>query len=68
MTWTISFQAKAGFGMNIIAILVVTLGINTWGYSYYDLGTFPDWARATIPTLAPTIVTTTGLIFYKNYF
>ena len=39
-------QAKAGFGMNIIGILIVTLGINTWGYSYYGLGEFPAWAEA----------------------
>lgn len=38
-------MAKAGFGMNIIGILVVTLSINTWGNSYYKLHTFPDWAK-----------------------
>lgn len=32
--------------MNIIGILIVTLGINTWGYSYYGLGEFPAWAEA----------------------
>lgn len=37
-------MAKAGFGMNIIGILMVTLSINTWGYAYYDLGNFPTWA------------------------
>ncbi|XP_066927494.1 Na(+)/citrate cotransporter-like isoform X2 [Clytia hemisphaerica] len=43
---TVADMAKAGFGMNIIGILLVTLSINTWGYEYYDLGTFPEWARA----------------------
>ncbi|XP_057295810.1 Na(+)/citrate cotransporter-like isoform X2 [Hydractinia symbiolongicarpus] len=37
-------MAKAGFGMNIIGIIMVTLSINTWGYAYYDLGNFPTWA------------------------
>ena len=32
--------------MNIICIGVLTLGINTWGYAYFDLGTLPDWAKA----------------------
>jgi len=43
---TVWDMAKAGFGMNIIGILVVTLSINTWGYSYYGLSEFPDWAMA----------------------
>merc|ERR1711973_59511 len=53
-------MAKAGFGMNIIAILIVTLGINTWGRAYYDLGTFPDWAKdghIIVPTTAAAITT-----------
>ena len=42
----LSFQAKAGFGLNVIGILIVTLGINTWGKAYYGLGQFPTWAVA----------------------
>ena len=33
--------------MNIICIAVLTLGINTWGYAYFDLGTLPLWASST---------------------
>lgn len=43
---TVADMAKAGFGMNIIGILIVTLSINTWGYAYYDFGNFPDWASS----------------------
>lgn len=35
---------KAGFGMNIIGIIVVTLSINTIGLAYYGLDSFPSWA------------------------
>ena len=56
--------------MNIIAILVVTLGINTWGMAYYGLDKFPDWAAEGnhtvscegvapyLPTTPASIVTT----------
>ena len=35
---------KAGFGMNMIGILVVNISINTYGKAYFDLNAFPDWA------------------------
>ena len=35
---------KAGFGMNIIGILVVTLSINTYGRAYFHLDEYPKWA------------------------
>ena len=35
---------KAGFGMNIIGIIVVNISINTYGKAYFDLNSFPDWA------------------------
>ena len=35
---------KAGFGMNIIGILVVTLSINTYGRAYFHLNEYPKWA------------------------
>ncbi|XP_068126267.1 solute carrier family 13 member 2 isoform X2 [Hyperolius riggenbachi] len=40
-------MAKAGFLLNIFGVLVVTLAINTWGYSIFNLGTFPSWANQT---------------------
>ena len=35
---------KAGLGLNIIGIIVVTICINTIGLAYYGLDTFPEWA------------------------
>jgi len=41
---TILDMMKAGFGMNMIGILVVNISINTYGKAYFDLNAFPDWA------------------------
>ncbi|XP_018547329.1 solute carrier family 13 member 2 [Lates calcarifer] len=40
-------MVKAGFMLNIIGILTINLGINTWGYVMFDMGTFPQWANVT---------------------
>ncbi|KAK2882073.1 solute carrier family 13 member 2-like [Channa argus] len=40
-------MVKCGFMLNIIGILTVNLGINTWGYAMFDMGTFPQWANIT---------------------
>ncbi|XP_072231569.1 solute carrier family 13 member 2 [Leuresthes tenuis] len=40
-------MVKAGFMLNIIGILCINLGINTWGYAMFDMGTFPHWANTT---------------------
>ncbi|XP_053388953.1 Na(+)/citrate cotransporter-like, partial [Mercenaria mercenaria] len=39
---TIPDMALAGLPMNIIAVLCLTLGINTWGSSMFQLDTFPE--------------------------
>lgn len=41
-------QVKTGFMLNIIGILCINLGINTWGYVMFDMGTFPEWANTTL--------------------
>ncbi|XP_048023091.1 solute carrier family 13 member 2 [Megalobrama amblycephala] len=46
-------MAKAGFILNIIGILCINLGINTWGAAMFKLGTFPAWANATNSTSTP---------------
>ncbi|XP_065054258.1 Na(+)/citrate cotransporter-like [Rhopilema esculentum] len=43
---TIPDMMKAGFGMNIIGIIVVTISINTLGLGYYGLNKFPAWASS----------------------
>ena len=37
-------QVKAGFGVNLIGVLVVMLAILTWGVPLFDLTEFPTWA------------------------
>jgi len=38
---------KCGFFLNLLGIFFVNLFINTYGYVYFDLGEFPDWANTT---------------------
>ncbi|NXC51219.1 S13A2 protein, partial [Penelope pileata] len=40
-------MAKAGFVLNILGVLTITLAINTWASSLFNLNTFPTWANAT---------------------
>ena len=54
---------KAGIGLNIIGIIVVTICINTIGLAYYQLDKFPDWAmkgasEESCHPIAATVVTT----------
>jgi hypothetical protein len=58
------FQLKVGIVNCILHVLVLQLAINTWGYAIFNLGEFPDWAKASIAaksingTLASTFGTT----------
>ncbi|NXF12290.1 S13A2 protein, partial [Smithornis capensis] len=40
-------MAKAGFALNILGVLTITLSINTWASSLFQLQTFPSWANNT---------------------
>ncbi|NXH77759.1 S13A2 protein, partial [Hydrobates tethys] len=40
-------MAKAGFVLNILGVLAITLAINTWASSLFQLQTFPSWANRT---------------------
>ncbi|NWX30560.1 S13A2 protein, partial [Notiomystis cincta] len=40
-------MAKAGFVLNILGVLTITLAINTWASSLFQLQTFPSWANQT---------------------
>lgn len=46
-TSLLKFQAKAGFVLNILGVLTITLAINTWASSLFQLQTFPSWANKT---------------------
>uniref|UniRef100_A0A8C6C3Z3 Solute carrier family 13 member 2 n=1 Tax=Monodon monoceros TaxID=40151 RepID=A0A8C6C3Z3_MONMO len=39
-------MARAGFMLNIIGVLVITLAINTWSIPMFDLHRFPSWAQS----------------------
>lgn len=42
ISWTLSFlQASAGLGMNVIAVFVLTVGLNTWGNQLFNFDTIP---------------------------
>jgi len=41
---------KVGFVNTFIDIIILQLAINTWGYAYFDLGHWPEWARAAANT------------------
>ncbi|KAK1906186.1 Solute carrier family 13 member 4 [Dissostichus eleginoides] len=42
----LSALVKAGFGVNLIGVVVVMLAISTWGVPLFNLNEFPDWAIA----------------------
>ncbi|XP_046979334.1 protein I'm not dead yet-like [Schistocerca americana] len=42
-----SDMMKAGLGMNVICIILVSILFPTFGSAVYGLDTFPDWARGT---------------------
>lgn len=39
-------MARAGFMLNIIGVLVITLAINSWSIPMFDLHSFPSWAQS----------------------
>ncbi|KAM6436789.1 solute carrier family 13 member 4 isoform 1-T1 [Liasis olivaceus] len=45
---------KAGFGVNVIGLVIVTLAINTWGIRLFQLDVFPDWAQASNNITGPS--------------
>ncbi|XP_064650284.1 Na(+)/citrate cotransporter-like isoform X2 [Lineus longissimus] len=46
----------AGCVMNIMCILIVTLGVSTWGTAFFSLDTFPDWAWHNETEIATTVL------------
>nr|XP_012805613.2 solute carrier family 13 member 2 [Jaculus jaculus] len=42
----VSDMARAGFLLNIIGVLVITLAINSWSIPIFKLNTFPHWAQS----------------------
>lgn len=39
------FQVRTGLLMNLMGVLLLSLAMNTWAQTVFQLGTFPDWAN-----------------------
>ncbi|XP_047396828.1 Na(+)/dicarboxylate cotransporter 3 isoform X2 [Sciurus carolinensis] len=39
-------MARTGLLMNVMGVLLLSVAMNTWAQSIFQLGTFPDWANA----------------------
>lgn len=51
-----SLQVRTGFLMNIMGVLLLSLAMNTWAQTIFQLGTFPEWANTHVAnaTALPT--------------
>lgn len=38
------FQVRTGLLMNLMGVLLLSLAMNTWAQTIFQLGVFPDWA------------------------
>jgi sodium-dependent dicarboxylate transporter 2/3/5 len=48
--------------MNLMGVLLLSLAMNTWAQTIFQLGTFPDWANvhsANVTALPPTLANDT---------
>ncbi|XP_077908159.1 Na(+)/dicarboxylate cotransporter 3 isoform X4 [Ictidomys tridecemlineatus] len=39
-------QVRTGLLMNVMGVLLLSVAMNTWAQSIFQLGTFPDWAHS----------------------
>ncbi|XP_023576497.1 solute carrier family 13 member 3 [Octodon degus] len=56
-------MVRTGLLMNVMGVLLLSLAMNTWAQSIFQLGTFPDWAdiHATNATAVPLALTNNTL-------
>ena len=47
-TMTTVDMMKAGFVMNLLCVITLSISINSYAVPLFDLNTFPDWANATM--------------------
>ncbi|XP_021575079.1 solute carrier family 13 member 3 isoform X3 [Carlito syrichta] len=55
-------MVRTGLLMNLMGVLLLSLAMNTWAQTIFQLGTFPDWAdvhSANVTALPPTLVNDT---------
>ena len=53
---------KVGFVNTFVDIAVLQLAINTWGYAYFDLGKWPDWAGRAVNDTSSVIDATAAAL------
>ena len=59
-------QVKTGTMLNIICITVVTVAINTFGYAYFNLDRFPEWAARLVEATPTAIANTTSIVLNET--
>ena len=60
-------QVKSGIVMNVICIITLQFAMNTWGYAYFKLGEYPDWAgNITAGGIDISNFTTTPIMTIEN--
>ncbi|KAL2763604.1 solute carrier family 13 member 3 isoform d [Daubentonia madagascariensis] len=55
-------MVRTGLLMNLMGVLLLSLAMNTWAQTIFQLGTFPDWADvhpANVTALPPTLANNT---------
>ncbi|CAO2577680.1 Na(+)/dicarboxylate cotransporter 3 [Lemmus lemmus] len=55
-------MVRTGLLMNFMGVLLLSLAMNTWAQTIFQLGTFPDWANthsANVTALPPTLTNST---------
>ncbi|XP_050999767.1 Na(+)/dicarboxylate cotransporter 3 isoform X2 [Acomys russatus] len=53
---------RTGLLMNLMGVLLLSLAMNTWAQTIFQLGTFPDWANthaANVTAMPPTLTNNT---------
>ncbi|XP_050999766.1 Na(+)/dicarboxylate cotransporter 3 isoform X1 [Acomys russatus] len=55
-------MVRTGLLMNLMGVLLLSLAMNTWAQTIFQLGTFPDWANthaANVTAMPPTLTNNT---------
>ncbi|XP_053430604.1 Na(+)/dicarboxylate cotransporter 3 isoform X3 [Nycticebus coucang] len=59
-------MVRTGLLMNLMGVLLLSLAMNTWAQTIFQLGTFPDWAdvySVNVTALPPTLANNTFQTF-----
>lgn len=59
---SLTLQVRTGFLMNLMGVLLLSLAMNTWAQTIFQLDTFPEWANihlANVTALPSTLANDT---------